>query len=62
MNESFLHYIWQFQYFDKKELRTSAGEDITILNPGYKNTHAGPDFFNAQLKLDAIEWVGSVEI
>src|SRR3989337_3535283 len=62
MNESFLHYIWQFQYFDKKELRSSTGEDITIFNPGFKNTHAGPDFYNAKLKLDNIEWAGSVEI
>jgi hypothetical protein len=62
MNESFLHYIWQFQYFDKKELRCSTGEEITVINPGYKNTDAGPDFFNAKLKLDSIEWAGSVEI
>lgn len=62
MNESFLHYIWQFQYFDKKDLRTSTGEQITVLSPGLKNTHAGPDFYNAKLKLDAIEWAGSVEI
>jgi hypothetical protein len=62
MNESFLHYIWQFQYFNKKELKTSAGEAIAVLNPGLKNTHAGPDFYDAQLKLDAIEWIGSVEV
>jgi hypothetical protein len=62
MNESFLHYIWQFQYFDKKELRCSTGEDLAIFNPGQKNTHAGPDFYNAKLKLDSIEWAGSVEI
>jgi hypothetical protein len=62
MNESFLHYIWQFQYFDKKDLRTSTGEQITVLNPGLKNMHAGPDFYNAQLKLDTIEWAGSVEM
>ena len=62
MNEFFLHYIWQFQYFDKKELRCSTGEAITVINPGVKNTHAGPDFYNAKLKLDAIEWAGSVEI
>lgn len=62
MNESFLHYIWQFQYFDKKDLRCSTGEEIVVLNPGFKNTHAGPDFYNAKLKLDNIEWAGSVEI
>ncbi|HEY9489089.1 MAG TPA: DUF2851 family protein, partial [Chryseosolibacter sp.] len=62
MNESFLHYIWQFQYFDKSNLRCSTGEDIVILKPGLKNTHAGPDFYDAKLKLDSMEWAGSVEI
>jgi hypothetical protein len=62
MNESFLHYIWQFQYFDKKDLNTSTGESITVFNPGFKNTHAGPDFYDAKLKIDSIEWAGSVEI
>ncbi len=62
MNESFLHYIWQFQYFDKKDLKTSTGESITIFNTGHKNTHAGPDFYNAKLRIDSIEWAGSVEI
>jgi hypothetical protein len=62
MNEFFLHYIWQFQYFDKKELRCSTGEAISVINPGFRNTHSGPDFYDAKLKLDSIEWAGSVEI
>ncbi len=62
MNESFLHYIWQFQYFDKKELRCTTGEEIVVSSPGHKNTHAGPDFYDAKVKLGPIEWAGSVEI
>lgn len=62
MNESFLHYIWQFQYFDKRDLRCTTGEEILVLNPGARNTHAGPDFGNAKLRLDDMEWAGSVEI
>ena len=62
MNESFLHYIWQFQYFDKRDLKCSSGDEITVFNPGFKNTDAGPDFHNAKLKLGLIEWAGSVEI
>lgn len=62
MNEFFLHYIWQYQYFDKKDLKTSTGENITIFDQGHKNTHAGPDFFNAKLRIDVMEWAGSVEI
>ena len=62
MNESFLHYIWQFQYFTKKELLTTDGEQIEVINPGYRNTHSGPDFFNSKIKIGDIEWIGNVEI
>jgi hypothetical protein len=62
MNESFLHYIWQFQYFDKKDLRCSTGEAVTVFNPGFRNSHSGPDFYDAKLRIDSIEWAGSVEI
>lgn len=62
MNESFLHYVWQFQYFDKRVLTTTAGEEISVFNAGQRNPHAGPDFFNARLRIDDMEWIGSVEI
>jgi hypothetical protein len=62
MNESFLHYIWQFQYFDKTDLRCTTGEEISVFKPGYKNVHSGPDFYDAKLRIDSIDWAGSVEI
>lgn len=62
MTESFLHYVWQFQYFDKKSLATSAGERIEVFNQGIKNTNAGPDFSEARIKIGTLEWRGSVEI
>ncbi len=62
MNESFLHYLWQMQYFNKADLRTTDGEKIEILSPGTLNTHAGPDFANARVKIGDMGWVGSVEI
>ncbi len=62
MNESFLHYLWQFQYFEKKELFTSEAEPLTILKTGTLNSNAGPDFFNAKVKIGELEWVGNVEI
>lgn len=62
MTESFLHYLWQFQYFDKKELKTTSGELVQVLHPGMRNTHAGPDFSVAKIKIGALEWRGSVEI
>jgi hypothetical protein len=62
MHESFLHYLWQFQYFEKTKLSTTEGEKIEVFKPGTLNTNAGPDFSNAKLKIDGIEWAGSVEI
>ncbi len=62
MQEALLHYLWQFQYFGKKDLCTTDGESIQIFNPGFKNTNSGPDFFNARIKIGSIEWVGNIEI
>ncbi len=62
MNEAFLHYLWQFQQFDKSNLQTISGEKIYVLKTGILNTDAGPDFTNARLQINEIEWVGNVEI
>jgi Protein of unknown function (DUF2851) len=62
MNEAFLHYLWQFQQFDKSNLQTISSEKISVLKTGILNTDAGPDFTNARLQINEIEWVGNVEI
>lgn len=62
MNEEFLHYIWKFKLFDQQNLKTTTGEVVEIVKSGSHNTDAGPDFFNAQLKVDNTLWAGNVEI
>lgn len=62
MQEAFLHYIWQFKKFDTAGLKSTRGEGITLRNTGHPNLHGGPDFFNAQLEIDGILWVGNVEL
>jgi hypothetical protein len=62
VSESFLHYLWQFQYFDKKALKTTSGDNLIIFKPGMLNADAGPDFSQAKVKVDGIDWAGSVEI
>ncbi len=62
MNEVFLHYLWQFQQFDKSNLQTSEAERIVVLKTGILNTDAGPDFSHARLQINEIEWAGNVEI
>ena len=61
-NEDFLHYIWKFKRFNTQELTTTDGEAIQILKTGIHNQDAGPDFFNAQLKIGNTLWAGNVEI
>lgn len=41
---------------------TTDGEPIQIFKQGYYNTHAGPDFEHAKIKIGALHWVGSIEI
>lgn len=62
MNEAFLHYIWQYQYFAKNELQTTSGEPLSVLQSGFKNTNAGPDFLNAKIRIGEVVWIGHVEI
>lgn len=62
MDEAFLHFIWKFQYFHKAGLATTSGLPVQIIRQGTHNTHAGPDFLNAKVIIDQIEWNGSVEI
>jgi hypothetical protein len=60
--EKLLQYIWQFQYFNKSGLRTSAGELLQIIFPGKINSNQGPDFTNAQIKIDDTTLAGSIEL
>lgn len=62
MNEDFLAFVWQHQYFDHSTLQTLSGDKITVLRPGYRNTNAGPDFFEARIKIGGMLWIGNVEL
>ena len=62
MQESFLHFIWQYQYFDKNNLRTTEGQVIEIFEQGFLQTNAGPDFSQCQIKINEILWSGNVEV
>jgi Protein of unknown function (DUF2851) len=62
MKELLLHYIWQHKLYIDNELRSTEGEVIEILNVGKHNTDAGPDFFNAKIKIGQTLWAGNVEI
>lgn len=62
ISERLLHFIWQFQYFDKKEFTTTNGEAVQIIFPGQYNTNQGPDFSDAKVKVGKETWAGAVEL
>ena len=62
MQESFLHFVWQYQYFNKTALLTTNGAKVNVIHPGMHNTDAGPDFKEAIIQIDDIEWRGHVEL
>ena len=62
MREELLHYIWKYRKYTGQGLKTSNGEDLTILNNGSHNHLQGPDFFNAQVRIGDQLWAGNVEI
>ncbi len=62
MKEEFLHYVWRYQLFASKKMRTTTNESLQVVKAGILNTNAGPDFLNATINIDAQLWSGTVEI
>lgn len=62
MTEEFLHFIWRNRLFQQSGFVTETGEEVQILKTGEHNTHAGPDFFNARIKIGKTTWAGNVEM
>lgn len=60
--EQLLYYVWKHKIFPLQMLQTTSGQPVEVIDPGLPNTNAGPDFFNAKLKIDGTLWVGNVEI
>ncbi|MEL6253836.1 MAG: DUF2851 family protein, partial [Bacteroidota bacterium] len=60
--EDFLHYVWKSCNFNLHQLKSLGGEKIFIRNPGKWNHNQGPDFLDAHLSIDNMEWHGHVEL
>jgi len=62
ITEDFLHYIWKFRLFEKKDLRTTDDEEVEIFSAGMAHTDGGPDFQNARIRIGDTTWAGNVEL
>lgn len=60
--EALLQYLWEHRLWEPSDLITTSSHRIVVLDPGRRNTGAGPDFFNAKVQIGHETWVGNVEI
>ena len=60
--EQLLHYVWKHKMLPLGELTTTDGHTVELIDPGLHNRNAGPDFFNAKVRISGTLWVGNVEI
>lgn len=60
--ERLLHYVWKNKLYTSETLLTSDGLPVFVIDTGIWNLDAGPDFFNAKIKIGNTVWAGCVEI
>lgn len=60
--EELLHYVWKYKLLPPSSLKTIEGQKVEVIDPGMHNSDAGPDFFNAKVKIGDKVWAGNVEI
>ena len=61
-NEQLLQYLWKYKLYPAGSLVGTDGQMIEVIDPGIQNRDAGPDFFNAKIKIGGQLWAGNVEI
>lgn len=60
--EAFLHLVWAQQLGRLEVVEGSGIHELEVIDVGEYNHDAGPDFFNAKVKIDGLLWAGAVEI
>lgn len=57
-----MQYMWEHRLTASSDMRTVDGERVEVVDPGLLNRDAGPDFFNAKVRVGGRMWAGNVEI
>ena len=60
--EALLQYCWKHRIFPSPTFTAADGREIEVIDPGLQNFDAGPDFFNAKIRIAGETWAGNVEI
>ena len=60
--EALLQYCWKHRIFPTPTFTAADGREIEVIDPGLQNFDAGPDFFNAKIRIAGETWAGNVEI
>ena len=60
--EKLLYYMWEQRLLSHVPALTTRGEAIEVVDPGRRNPNAGPDFFNAKVRIGDRLWAGNVEM
>lgn len=61
-DEFFLQSIWEYSLYRPEGLRSTRGEQITVVHPGKRNRFSGPDFEEARVRIGSTLLVGHVEV
>lgn len=61
MKEDLLWFLWEQRYVPVN-LFTTTNLPVQVLQFGYRNRDAGPDFLQCRLRIGEVEWVGTVEM
>ena len=60
--EKLMQYVWQHRLWLPGDMRTRDGQALEVIDPGLLNNDAGPDFFNAKIRIGTEIWAGNIEI
>ena len=60
--EDIIQFIWKHRLYKGTFLHTTCGQELRVIHQGEQNFHAGPDFFNARIRLGHMIWAGNVEV
>lgn len=55
-----MYFVWTQRMFQSLELIDTS--PVEVIHPGLRNLDAGPDFFNAKVKIGDCIWAGNVEM